>query len=75
MASDYWESKWAICPFYQRENGQKIVCEGVNEKSNIDIRFDTKNDKYKYVHDFCYSECDHTKCIIHKSLMSKYRKD
>lgn len=70
MKSKRRESKCAKCPFYDSEEAQKVICEGVIENTRIHICFDTPDALKKYKKVFCYN--DFESCIIHKALCIKY---
>ena len=35
------EAKDAVCPFYHRENSEKIFCEGLSKETSIQLTFST----------------------------------
>lgn len=70
MKSKRRESKCAKCPFYDSEEAQKVICEGVIENTKIHICFDTPDALKQYKKIFCYN--DYQNCIIHKALSVKY---
>ena len=70
MKSKRRESKCAKCPFYDCEEAQKVICEGVIENTHVHICFDTPGALKIYKRGFCYN--DYESCILHKALSSKY---
>ncbi len=70
MKSNRRESKCAKCPFYECEEAQKVICEGVEENSGIHLCFKTPESQKKYKREHCYN--NYEDCIIYKALSSKY---
>lgn len=70
MKSKRRESRCAKCPFYDSEEAQKVVCEGVKENTGIHICFETPASQKEYKHEFCYN--NYQGCIIYKALYGKY---
>lgn len=70
MKSKRRESRCAKCPFYDSEEAQKVVCEGVKENTGIHICFETPASLREYKIEFCYN--NYQGCIIYKALYSKY---
>lgn len=71
MKSKRRESKCAKCPFYDSEEAQKVVCEGVEVNTGIHICFETPASQKNYKRCFCYN--NYEECIIYKALNSKYK--
>lgn len=50
-----------VCPFYQRESGKSITCEGMGEKTEIAIKFNDNFGKQiwqkKYCRTYKYGGC------------------
>ena len=69
----YKESTFAKCPFYHRETGERISCEGATKGATNLIIFENKRDKVRYVDKYCYDE--YTKCGIYKTDLQKYGGD
>ena len=67
-----WEDKYVKCPFYCRTDTLRIVCEGLEEKSKINLTFELPEDKSRYMHSFCYGVLECRDCPIHSMLNSKY---
>lgn len=59
-----------MCPFYDSEEAQKVICEGVIENTHIHLCFDTPDALKEYKRKFCYD--DFESCIIHTALCTKY---
>lgn len=70
MKSKRRESKCAKCPFYNGEEAQKVVCEGVEDNSGIHLCFETPASQKAYKMAYCYNQ--YSECRIYKALDSKY---
>ena len=70
MKSKRRESRCAKCPFYDSEEAQKVVCEGVKENTGIHLCFETTASQKEYKSEFFYNY--YQSCIIYKALDSKY---
>ena len=68
MSTD-WRSAYTKCPFYKTEDGKKVECEGVHEKTSINIVFTSTKEKIKYKAIYCessYQECPYAKLLYNK---------
>jgi hypothetical protein len=48
------------CPFYSKEEKQKIFCEGVQDRTTIQLAFDSKDELRTYKDQYCkrcYNQC------------------
>ena len=57
---DKFVSTLAVCPFYQAENKQMIICDGITDGSHIKLTFDTSTLAKAYKKQFCknrYFDC------------------
>lgn len=70
MKSNRRESVSAKCPFYEGEEAQKVICEGVVENSGIHLCFETPTSQKNYKKEHCY-DC-YKNCVIYKALCGKY---
>ena len=48
-----WEDKYVKCPFYRKSNPGRIVCEGFQEGSAINVTFDDRGEKMRYMKKRC----------------------
>ena len=71
MKSKRRESKCAKCPFYDSEEAQKVVCEGVENNTGIHLCFESPASQKEYKKAFCYH--NYKDCLIYKALDSKYK--
>jgi hypothetical protein len=70
MKGKRYESKEALCPFYNCEDPQRIMCEGIVARSGLHLAFATPLDKRNYASMFCAK--DFEVCLINKMLEGKY---
>ena len=63
----------AVCPFYQFYERHKIVCEGVQEDSNLHMTFSNPDDRKDYHDAMCCG--DYKKCRVAKMLYQKWGED
>lgn len=61
------EKKDAICPFYNRETGKKIFCDGITKESSVQVNFETLGTFLSQRNNFCCSY-DFLKCPIANML-------
>lgn len=61
MPRNYYESKLAICPFYLRDTGKTVSCEGISSNSCLQYTFKTGDEKKEHKEKFCNSY-DYRKC-------------
>lgn len=55
-------SVYVRCPFYHREEKQKIFCEGVGEGTFLHLAFGSSTDKKQY--EKCYCKGKYRQCPI-----------
>lgn len=64
-----------ICPFYVRETGTSIYCEGICEADEADVStrlsFPTAEEKREWQEGHCF--CYDAQCPVADSLYDKYR--
>lgn len=59
-----------LCPFYLREEKQKVLCEGVEDGMGTHLTFETPEWKRLYKDRYC---CNNYKtCRVYKMLEEKY---
>ncbi len=64
----------AICPFYQREAGLSVTCEGAEGCSNLMIRFASKEEKRRWQIRFCET-FSYLRCPFACTLDRQYGRD
>jgi hypothetical protein len=67
-----WEDKFVQCPFYRKTNSGRIVCEGFREGSTINVAFNDRGDKMRFMKTRCESIEGCTQCPIHELLERMY---
>lgn len=70
MKGKRYESKEALCPFYNCEDPQRIMCEGIEDGTGLHLTFATPMGKRNYASRFCAK--DFGSCLINKMLEEKY---
>ena len=70
MKSKRRESRCAKCPFYDCEEAQKVICEGVVVNSGIHLCFETPSSQKDYKKEHCYNSYE--SCLIYQALCKKY---
>lgn len=55
-------SIYVKCPYYRREEKQKIFCEGVQEGTSIHLAFDSPANLKRYME--CYCKKEFNQCIL-----------
>ncbi len=70
-----YEAKLVKCPFYKRNDNNRIVCEGLGKDNKLHLVFGNSIDKARYMQEHCYSlrGCQH--CLIHNVMYTKWRMD
>lgn len=66
----HYESPYVKCPYYHRNNGNMICCEGVDETTTLNLTFTSKKRINEYVNTYC--NCDYKQCRVHKMLDEKW---
>ena len=70
-----WVDKFVKCPFYRTSSPGRIVCEGVDKGNNINLTFEDRADKVKYMKEVCYDLLGCRDCPIYIMLEQKYEED
>ena len=73
MNSSQYISKYVVCPFYHKHDGNRIYCEGTNSQNTINVVFGDIKEQKKYENTYCNSIQGCKECIIHKALYTKYQ--
>ena len=69
--SGYNEDIYTKCPFYQRETGRRIVCEGFSADSiSCTTLFNGRTALEKHKDEFCRGS--YTNCEFYRVLIKKY---
>ena len=67
-------SKYVVCPFYRRHNGNRICCEGVTETCTNNIVFEDPKELKDYCSTYCEDIHNYENCRICATLNGKYEK-
>lgn len=67
-----WEDKLVKCPFYRSSHPGRIVCEGVQEGCTINLAFQDRGAKMRYMKSCCESFEGLRECRIHNLLEEMY---
>lgn len=67
----YYESKYAVCPFYRRNETNRIVCEGVDETNTINLVFTSRSEWREYEKTYCNIMGNYKNCLICQMLTAK----
>lgn len=70
MKGKRYESKEALCPFYNCEDPQRIMCEGIEDGMGLHLTFATPMGKRNYASRFCAK--DFEACKFNRILEEKY---
>jgi hypothetical protein len=68
-------SKYVVCPFYHRNDTNRICCEGVDKSNTINLVFETNGKTLEYEREFCNDLVRHKDCLICKMLEEKWREE
>ena len=61
-----YEARSAKCPFYKKESGSVVFCEGTERCNAIHVAFSARALKKKYASAFCRGEF--SECLIARAL-------
>lgn len=65
-------SKYVVCPFYRRNDTNRICCEGVSNSNTLNLVFETKAKTLEYERHFCNDIIRHKDCLVCKMLTKKW---
>lgn len=66
-------SSYALCPFYHKEDGQKLYCEGVVDGTSIHLAFGSARVCREYKGEFCRAH--YKECRIARMLYQKWEEE
>lgn len=61
-----------VCPFFIRDNGKSIVCEGILPETKMTTDFKTAGEKALFQKCCCFSFEYHKRCRLFASINKKY---
>lgn len=65
-------ARYVKCPFYHKQDGAKIICEGVSNNSTLHLAFPDPMARARYMRDHCDSVKACQSCLVHKILYEKW---
>lgn len=65
-------SKYVVCPFYHRNDTNRIVCEGVDKTNTLNLVFETKENTLEYERHYCDDMDRHKECLLYQMLTKKW---
>lgn len=68
-------SKYVVCPFYRRNDTNRICCEGVDETCTVNVVFECKPAMLDYEKHFCDSMERHKECLLYQMLLKKWEEE
>ena len=70
-----YQSKYVVCPFYRRNDTNRICCEGVDKTNTINLVFESKEEVLKYQREFCNDILQHRDCRVCRMLTEKWEEE
>lgn len=67
-----WIDKLIKCPFYKREENNRIVCEGISERSTLSPAYEHHDEKMEHMKKHCMSIEGCRRCPIYSLLDRLY---
>ncbi len=67
-----WIDADVVCPYYKASQPNRIRCEGVEAKSNINLTFEDTKKQAEYMGVYCTNIHNYYKCLICYTLNRKY---
>lgn len=68
-----WDDKFVKCPFFHKNENNKIVCDGMITRTTLHIVFVSAEDKKNYLKALCCSMKGYHDCPISKMLEDNYK--
>lgn len=65
-------SKYAVCPYYSKNEPNRICCEGVSDENNVNLVFSDVNKLKEYSKTYCNDLRGYKECAVCKMLDQKY---
>ena len=70
MNQNEWSTVKIRCPFFHKEDGRSIVCEGMIPGTLTIVRFRAEKREELHVHTYC--QRDYERCYLCRALTKKY---
>ena len=68
-------SKYAVCPYYRKNDTNRICCEGVEDNNVVHLVFGTPQEWRAYEERFCNSMENYNKCKLCQMLDRKWSEE
>jgi hypothetical protein len=68
----HWIDADVVCPYYKASQPNRIRCEGVAARSNINLTFEDTKKQEEYMTGYCCDIRNYYKCLICETLNRKY---
>ena len=68
-------AKFVKCPYFQRYEDNRIVCEGLLARNTINLVFEIPEDRKEYMSNNCYGILECRDCPVHMMLTQKYEEE
>ena len=75
MSRTGYDSKYVVCPFYHRNDTNRICCEGVEDNNTINLVFASNREMVEYEKCFCDDMDFHKECLLYQMLIKKYEEE
>jgi hypothetical protein len=60
------------CPYYRKNDSNRICCEGLTDKTGINMTFEDSKKRRQYMDNYCKDINNYGRCIICYALNRKY---
>ena len=67
--------KEVVCPFYHKEVGVKILCEGFSKSSSLQTTFNCRDKLIAHKHRYCNSMEGYPECPLYPAIYGQYGED
>lgn len=64
----------AVCPFYQRESGRSIICEGYAPEQQVSMKFNSGKEKLRWQQEYCL-RFYYPRCPLAATVLAHYRQE
>lgn len=63
----------AVCPFYQRESGLSIICEGYSPEQQVSMKFNSSKEKLRWQREYCL-RFYYPRCPLAATVLAHYHR-
>lgn len=71
----YYDSEIVVCPYYKRNDSNRICCEGLSEKTRLNFTFEDTKKRRQYMDNYCKNLRNYNNCVICYALDRKHGVD